>query len=164
MREPVNILFLCAGNTARSILAEAILSRDGDGRFRGFSAGTSPQGEVHPLALELLATLGIPTRGLRSKGLQEFAGPGTAAMAAVIDIRDEAGNEGLPALPGGPVVARWRVPDPAVAPWDETASRTAFLDAYLALHARISRLLDLPFAALGREEIRSRLEEIDRTS
>ena len=134
MKSPVNILFLCAGNSARSILAEALLSRDGDGRFRAFSAGTSPQGEVHPLLLELLATLGIPTRGLRSKGLQEFAGPGAAAMDAVIDICDEAGK------------------------------RAAFLDAYLALHARISRLLDLPFPSLGHEELRSRLEEIDRTS
>ena len=164
MKDPVNILFLCAGNSARSILAEALLCRDGDGRFRAFSAGTSPQGEVHPLALELLATLGIPTRGLRSKGLQEFAGPGAVAMDAVIDLCDEAGNEGLPALPGAPVVARWRVPDPAVAPWDEAASRTAFLDAYLALHDRISRLVGLPFPSLGREELRSRLEEIDRTS
>jgi arsenate reductase len=164
MPKPVNILFLCPGNSARSILAEAVLSRDGDGRFRAFSAGTNPLGEVHPLALELLATLGVPTRGLRSKGLQEFAGFGATAMDAVIDVSGESGREGLPALPGTPVFARWRIPDPAVVPWDEAASRTAFLETYLALHARISRLVGLPFPTLGREEIRSRIEEIDRTS
>ncbi len=164
MRGPVNILFLCTGNSARSILAEAILSRDGDPRFRAFSAGTSPLGGVHPLALELLGTLGIPTRGLRSKGLQEFAGRGATAMDAVIDICDGSASGELPALPGAPVIARWKIPDPAVVPWDEAASRSAFLETYLALNARISRLIDLPFDTTPRDELRRRIEEIGRTA
>jgi arsenate reductase len=163
-RIPVNILFLCTGNSARSILAEAILSRDGGGRFRAFSAGVHPRGEIHPLTLELLATLGIPARGLRSKGLHEFAGTEAPVMDAVIAVCDEAAIDSFPALPGSPVTARWGVPDPARIPWDDAASRAAFLDAYLSLHARIARLVDFPFGAMDRETLRNRLEEIGRTA
>jgi arsenate reductase len=163
-RKPVTILFLCTGNSARSILAEAILSRNGDGRFRAYSAGTQPRGEIHPLTLELLGTLGIPARGLRCKGLQEFAGTEAPVMDAVISVCDEAPVEALPALPGSPVTARWGIPDPAKVPWDEAASRAAFLDAYLALHGRIARLIALPFGEMDRETLRSRLEEIGRTA
>ena len=157
---PVNILFLCAGNSARSILAEAILNRRGDVRFRAFSAGIAPHGKVHPLTLELLATLGMPTRGLRSKGLQEFAGSTAPVMDAVVLVCEEPAIEALPALPGAPLSTRWKIPDPIPIDWDDTASRAAFLDAYLALHARISRLVAIPAAALDREGLRSRLEEI----
>lgn len=163
-RRPVAILFLCTGNSARSILAEAILSRDGNGRFRAFSAGIQPRGEIHPLTLELLGTLGIPARGLRCKGLQEFAGSSSPAMDAVISVCDEAPIEALPALPGSPVTARWRIPDPAKVPWDEAASRAAFLDAYLALHGRIARLIALPFGEMDRETLRNRLEEIGQSA
>jgi arsenate reductase len=157
---PVNILFLCTGNSARSILAEAILTRDGKGRFRAFSAGILPRGEVHPLTLELLATLGMPTRGLRSKGLQEFAGTEAPVMDAVIVVCEQPAIEALPALPGAPLAARWEIPDPVAIDWDEAGSRAAFLDAYLALHARISRLVAIPVSALDREGFRACLEEI----
>lgn len=163
-QRPVNILFLCTGNSARSILAEAILSRDGNGRFRAFSAGIQPRGEIHPLTLELLGTLGIPARGLRCKGLQEFAGSSSPAMDAVISVCDETPIEALPGLPGSPVTARWRIPDPAKVPWDEAASRAAFLDAYLALHGRIARLIALPFGEMDRETLRNRLEEIGQSA
>jgi arsenate reductase len=157
---PIHILFLCAGNSARSILAEAILNRIGDGRFRAFSAGTAPVGKVHPLTLELLATLGIPTRGLRSKGLQEYAGSAAPVMDAVVIVCEEPAIEALPALPGAPLSARWKIPDPVPIDWDDAASRAAFLDAYLALHARISRLVAIPPAAPDREGLRRCLEEI----
>jgi len=160
----INILFLCTGNSARSILAEAILSRDGNGRFRAYSAGIRPRGEIHPLALELLATLGIPPRGLRSKGLQEFAGTEAPVMDAVISVCDAPAFEAFPALPGSPVTARWETPDPARTDWDDAASRAAFLETYLALHGRIARLVSLPFGAMDRESLRERLEEIGRTA
>lgn len=162
-RKPVHILFLCTGNSARSILAEAILARDGHGRFRAFSAGIRPRGEIHPLTLELLVTLGIPTRGLRCKGLHEFAGSSAPEMDAVISVCEEPAAGSLPALPGSPVTARWEIPDPAKIPWDDNASRTAFLETYLALHGRIARLVALPFGSLSRETLRDRIEEIGRT-
>jgi len=163
-RGPVNILFLCVGNSARSILAEAILSRDGGGRFRAFSAGIQPRGEIHRLTRELLTTLGIPSHGLRSKGLQEFAGTEAPVMDAVISVCDETAADAFPALPGAPVTARWGIPDPAAIDWDDAASRAAFLDAYLTLHARIARLIALPFDTLDRETLRDRLEEIGKTA
>ena len=155
-----NILFLCRGNSSRSILAEAILNRLGAGRFRAFSAGILPRGEVHPLTLELLATLGIASDTLRSKGLQEFAGPSAPVMDAVIIVCEEPAIDAMPALPGAPLAARWEIPDPGAIDWDDAASRVAFLEAYLALHARISRLVAIPVATLDREGFRSRLEEI----
>lgn len=163
-QRPFRILFLCMGNSARSILAEAILSRSGPDRFRAFSAGIQPRGEIHPLTLELLATLGIPARGLRSKGLHEFAGTDAPAMDAVISVCEETTVEAFPALPGSPVTAHWGIPDPAAIDWDETASRASFLDAYLALQSRIARLVALPFGAMDRETLRNRLEEIGRTA
>ena len=163
-RGPVNILFLCVGNSARSILAEAILSRDGGGRFRAFSAGIQPRGQIHPLTRELLATLGMSTHGLRCKGVQEFAGTEAPAMDAVISVCDETAADAFPALPGSPVTAQWRVPDPAAIDWDDAASRAAFLDAYRSLHARIARLVALPFGTMDRETLRDRLEEIGKTA
>ena len=161
-RDPFHVLFLCRGNSARSIIAEAILARDGEGRFRGFSAGNQPRGEVHPLTLELLSILGMPTRGLRSKSLQEFAGAGAPAMTAVITLCDDAPDESSPGLPGSPVSARWAIPDPTAFAWDDSAARAAFLDVYLALQARIARLLALPFDELDRESLRAKIEEIGR--
>ena len=161
---PFRILFLCVGNSARSILAEAILSRFGAGRFRAFSAGIQPRGEIHPLTLELLATLGIPASGLRSKGLHEFAGTEVPAMDAVISVCEESAALAFPALPGSPVTAHWDIPDPARIDWDDTASRASFLDAYLALQSRITRLVALPFGAMDRGTLRNRLEEIGRTA
>ena len=163
-RRPVNILFLCIGNSARSILAEAILSRFGPGRFRAFSAGTQPRGGIHRLTLELLTTLGIPTHGLRCKGLQEFAGTEAPVMDAVISVCDETAADAFPALPGSPVAVHWGIPDPAAIDWDDAASRAAFLEAYLSLHGRISRLVALPFGTLDREALRDRLEEIGKTA
>jgi len=161
-RDPVHVLFLCRGNSARSIIAEAILARDGVGRFRGFSAGNQPRGEVHPLTLELLAALGVPTRGLRSKSLQEFAGSGAPSMSAVIVLCDDAPAESSPVLPGSPVTARWAIPDPTAFAWDDAAARSAFLEVYLALQARIARLVALPLDELDRESLREKLEEIGR--
>lgn len=136
-----NVLFLCTGNSARSILAEAILNKEGAGRFHAFSAGSFPKGEVHPAALRLLEDLGYSTREFRSKSWDEFASEGAPPIDIVITVCDNAAGEVCPMWPGKPVTAHWGLPDPAAV--DGKGQRQAFLDTYHALQRRIGRLLTL---------------------
>jgi arsenate reductase len=139
--EGLNVLFLCTGNSARSILAEAYLNFAGGGRFRAFSAGSHPGGTVNPLALELLREKGIPTSGLRSKSWDEFAKPDAPRLDFVFTVCDNAAGEVCPLWPGKPVKAHWGVPDPAAAHGSEAEKRRAFLDAFTLLSGRIDAFL-----------------------
>ena len=134
-----NVLFLCTGNSARSILAEALLNRLGEGRWRGFSAGSFPKGEVHPMALRLLAEHGFPTDGLRSKSWDEFAAPAGPDIDQVITVCDNAAGETCPAWPGHPARAHWGMADPAAV--EGAGQRAAFEEAYRLLEARIGTFL-----------------------
>ncbi len=136
----INVLFLCTGNSARSILAEAILNRRGAGRFAGFSAGSHPRGEVHRLALELLRAQGLAIAGLRSKSWDEFATPGAPPMDRIITVCDNAAGEACPVWPGRPAIAHWGLPDPAAVQGSEAERRRAFAETYDALDQRIAEL------------------------
>jgi arsenate reductase len=136
----INVLFLCTGNSARSILAEAILNRRGAGRFEGFSAGSRPRGEVHPLALALLREKGHDVRALRSKSWDEFASEGAPRMDQVVTVCDSAAGEACPVWPGHPAKAHWGLPDPA-AVRGEAEQRRAFAETYAALDKRIAALV-----------------------
>ena len=157
-----NVLFLCTGNSARSILAEAILNRVGQGRFRAFSAGSQPKGEVHPYALDLLKSLNHDTGFARSKNWEEFAAPGAPEMHFVFTVCDNAAAEACPVWPGQPMTAHWGVPDPAAAEGTEAEKRLAFADAYRMLNNRISIFTSLPMSALDRLALQKRLDEIGR--
>lgn len=137
---PYNVLFLCTGNSARSILAEALLNRDGAGRFRGYSAGSFPKGQVHPMALALLADLGLPTGDLRSKGWDEFAAPGAPPLDFIVTVCDNAAGETCPVWPGHPVTAHWGIEDPAAV--EGPGQRAAFERALNELGGRIAIFLD----------------------
>jgi len=141
MNEPFNVLFLCTGNSARSILAEAYLNHAGKGRFRAYSAGSRPAGKVNPLALELLASKGIDTTGARSKSWDEFAAPGAPRMDMIVTVCDNAAGEACPVWPGKPVTAHWGVDDPAAVTGSDERKREAFQRAFDELSARIDRLL-----------------------
>ena len=156
-------LFLCTGNSARSILAEAILDRLGEGRIRAHSAGSHPQGRVHPMALELLEARGHDVSSLRSKSWSELEAPGAPALDFVFTVCDDAANEVCPIWPGQPVTAHWGVPDPAAFEGSEDERRRAFSRAYQALHLRIERFIRLPFETLDRATLGARLEEIGKT-
>ena len=160
---PYNILFLCTGNSARSILAECILNRESNGRFMAFSAGSQPKGQVHPFALELLKKMNHPTAGLRSKSWDEFAAPGAPRLDFVFTVCDNAANEVCPIWPGQPMTAHWGVPDPAAAEGTEAERHLAFAEAYRALHNRISIFTSLPISAIDRLGLQKRLDEIGRT-
>jgi protein-tyrosine-phosphatase len=155
-----NVLFLCTGNSARSILAECILNREGKGRFRAFSAGSQPKGQVHPFALDLLKKMNHPTAGLRSKSWDEFAAPGAPQFDFVFTVCDNAANEVCPVWPGQPMTAHWGVPDPAAAEGTEAERHFAFADAYRMLNNRISIFTSLPLRALDRLTLQKRLDEI----
>jgi arsenate reductase len=157
-----NVLFLCTGNSARSILAEVLIEHWGGGRFNGYSAGSFPRGTVHPLALDLLEGRRLPTRGLRSKSWDEFAGPGAPVMDFIFTICDQAGGEACPAWPGNPVTAHWGVPDPAAVVGSEADRRRAFRDAYLALENRIKIFVALPIDRLDRLALKQKVDEIGR--
>jgi arsenate reductase len=157
-----NVLFLCTGNSARSILAEAILARAGQGRFRAFSAGSQPKGEVHPYALDLLKHLNHDTAFARSKNWEEFAAPGAPVMDFVFTVCDNAANEACPVWPGQPMTAHWGVPDPAAAEGTEAEKRLAFADAYRMLNNRISIFVSLPLRSLDRLTLQGQLREIGR--
>ncbi|MBZ0161971.1 MAG: arsenate reductase ArsC [Notoacmeibacter sp.] len=157
-----NVLFLCTANSARSILAEAIMSREGSGRFRSYSAGSQPQGKVKPFALELLQRMNHDTAFARSKSRDEFAAPGAPAMDFVFTVCDDAAKETCPVWPGQPVPAHWGVADPAVAEGTEAERRLAFADAYRMLTNRISIFTSLPISSLDRPALQSRLDAIDR--
>jgi protein-tyrosine-phosphatase len=157
-----NVLFLCTGNSARSILAEAILNREGKGNFVGYSAGSQPKGQVHPFAIDLLRRMNHPTDGLRSKSWDEFAVPGAPQMDFVFTVCDNAASEVCPAWPGQPMTAHWGVPDPASAEGTEPERRLAFADAYRQLSNRILVFTSLPIASLDRLSLQKRLHEIGR--
>lgn len=156
-----NVLFLCTGNSARSILAEAALNREGKGRFRAFSAGSFPKGAVHPMAIELLTSLGFSTEGLSSKSWDEFAAPGAPPIDFVITVCDNAAGEVCPVWPGKPVIAHWGIEDPAAV--EGPGQREAFTMALRYLMNRISLFLALPFDSFDRSALGARLGEIGRT-
>jgi protein-tyrosine-phosphatase len=158
-----NVLFLCTGNSARSIMAECVLNRLGRGKFRAFSAGSHPKGAVHPFALDLLARLNYPTAGLRSKSWDEFAAPGAPQLDFVFTVCDNAANEVCPIWPGQPMTAHWGVPDPAAAEGTDAERRLAFTEALRMLTNRIGLFTNLPVASLDRLSLQRRLEEIGRS-
>lgn len=157
---PYNVLFLCTGNSARSILAECIVNRLGRGRFRGYSAGSQPKGEPHPMTLDLLRKLDYDVSGLRSKTWDEFAAPGAPRLDFVFTVCDNAAGETCPVWPGQPMTAHWGVPDPAAVEGSETERRLAFAEAYRMLNNRISVFLSLPIASIDRLALEKRLREI----
>jgi protein-tyrosine-phosphatase len=161
-KKKYNVLFLCTGNSARSILAESILNDIGAGRFGGYSAGSHPKGSVHPLAIDLLATLGKQADGLRSKSWDEFARPGAPEMDFVFTVCDNAAAEACPVWPGNPVTAHWGVPDPATADGDDAARKNAFRAAYRQLDRRIRLFASLKVEELDRLAIQRKVEEIGR--
>lgn len=161
MTRQYNVLFLCTGNSARSILAEAILNREGKARFRAFSAGSHPKGEVNPEAIRLLDELGYPTAGLRSKSWDEFAALGAPQLNFVFTVCDNAAGEVCPAWPGQPMTAHWGVEDPAAVEGEQ--QRRAFWLAYRQLRRRIELFLALPIESLDKLTIQSRLREIGKT-
>ena len=160
--QPLNVLFLCTGNSARSIIAEAILNREGRGRFKAYSAGSQPKGEVHPYALQLLKSLNHDTSFARSKSWEEFAAPGAPEMNFVFTVCDNAANEACPVWPGQPMTAHWGVPDPAAVEGTEAEKHLAFADAYRMLNNRISIFTSLPMNTLDRLALQRRLDEIGR--
>jgi arsenate reductase len=157
-----NVLFLCTGNSARSILAEAIVNHAGVGRFRGFSAGSYPKGQVHPYALDLLAALHMPTAGLRSKSWDEFAAAGAPAMDVIFTVCDQAAGEACPVWPGKPATAHWGLPDPAAVEGTELEKRSAFRDAFATLERRIKLFTGLHVEAMDRPSLERTLAEIGR--
>ncbi len=157
---PINVLFLCTGNSARSILAEAILNAAGAGRFRAFSAGSHPKSAVHPDALGLLERLGHPTSDLRSKSWDEFATPAAPDLDAVITVCDNAAGEVCPFWPGQPVTAHWGIPDPAAATGSPAEIALTFADAYRMLDRRIGILVNLPVETLEKQVLKRRLDDI----
>ena len=160
---PYQVLFLCTGNSARSILGEALLNAMGGGRFKAWSAGSHPAGRVNPFAIELLARNRISTEGLRSKSWDEFAAPGAPALDFVFTVCDSAAAEACPVWPGQPMSAHWGIPDPAAVEGDEETKRRAFLEAYVILQRRISLLVSLPLRSLDRLSLQKRLAEIGKT-
>lgn len=157
-----NVLFLCTANSARSIMAEAILNREGAGRFRAFSAGSHPRGEVHPEALRLLAAQNYPTEDLRSKGWEAFAGVDAPVMDFVFTVCDDAAQEVCPTWPGQPMSAHWGVPDPAAFSGDAKATALVFADAFRMLYNRIGIFTCLPIASLDRLSLQKTLDGIGR--
>ena len=157
-----NVLFLCTGNSARSILAEALMNRLGKGRFKAYSAGSHPTGKVNPLALETLATAQLPIDGYRSKAWDEFATPGAPAMDFIITVCDNAAGEVCPVWPGKPATAHWGVADPAAVEGTEAQKRAAFRDAATILRRRIELLAALPIEKLDELSLRTRLREIGK--
>jgi arsenate reductase (thioredoxin) len=155
-----NVLFLCTGNSARSIIAECILRRLGQGRFNAFSAGSHPAGSVNPYALELLKRLNHSTDGLRSKDWEEFAQPGAPEMDFVFTVCDRAAAEVCPVWPGQPMSAHWGFPDPAHFDGTEPEKRALFADVYGQIHNRISIFVSLPLASLDKLALKKRLDEM----
>jgi len=159
---PFNVLFLCTGNSARSIMAEAILNKIGAGKFRAFSAGSQPEGRVHPEALQLLQSLGYDTSSFRSKSWSEFADPGAPLLDFVFTVCDNAAGEVCPVWPGQPMTAHWGVPDPAEAKGTPAEVALASKDAYRMLNQRIGIFTSLPLRSLDRLSLQSKLREIGR--
>jgi arsenate reductase (thioredoxin) len=158
-----NVLFLCTGNSARSILAEALLNRLGDGRFQAFSAGSFPKGEVHPLAIATLRNNHLPTEGFRSKSWSEFAAPDSPPLHFVFTVCDRAAQEVCPIWPGQPMTAHWGVADPAAVEGSDEAKTRAFERAFREMAARISLFTSLRIEALDELSLKRELDEIGRT-
>jgi protein-tyrosine-phosphatase len=162
-RRVYNVLFLCTGNSARSIFAEALINRSGRGKFRGLSAGSHPKGAVHPIALELLERMSLPTEGLRSKSWDEFAAPGAASLDFVFTVCDNAAGEVCPYWPGQPMTAHWGVPDPAAVEGSDAEKWAAFRNVFHALDNRIKMFTSLPLASLSRISLQEPLDAIGKT-
>jgi arsenate reductase len=162
MQRQYNVLFLCTGNSARSILAERVLESLGGDRFRGFSAGSQPKGAPHPLALRLLQEQGLPVEGLRSKSWDEFAAPGAPPLDFIFTVCDSAAAEVCPVWPGRPVSAHWGMPDPAAAEGSEAARMLAFRETFAMLQRRLGAFTSLPLAALDGMALRQSLNDIGR--
>jgi protein-tyrosine-phosphatase len=157
-----NVLFLCTGNSARSILAESLVNHWGRGRFRAFSAGSHPKGEVHPIALELLKKMRLPSEGFRSKSWDEFAVPGAAALDFVFTVCDNAAGEVCPYWPGQPMTAHWGVEDPAAVEGPDVDKWLAFRKVFAQLESRIRTFTSLPFATLDRIKLKEQLDAIGK--
>jgi arsenate reductase len=162
MPDPYNVLFLCTGNSARSVMAEAILNKLGTGTFHAYSAGSQPKGSVHPETLRLLESLDYDTSGFRSKSWSEFAAPGAPQFDFVFTVCDSAAAEACPVWPGQPRTAHWGVPDPAEAKGTPAEIALAFKDAYRMLHQRIGVFSALPLRSLDQLTLRNKLKEIGR--
>jgi len=162
--DPFRILFLCTGNSARSILAESIMNRVGANQFVGYSAGSMPKGEVHPRALALLRSMQFSTEHLRSKSWDEFAVPGAPPLDFVITVCDNAAGEVCPIWPGQPMTAHWGIPDPAAFEGSEAEMALAFADAYRVLNNRIGLFASLPIASLDRLSLKRRMDEIGQAA
>ncbi|MGC2032273.1 MAG: arsenate reductase ArsC [Steroidobacteraceae bacterium] len=158
-----NVLFLCTGNSARSILAEAIINKLGKGKFRGFSAGSHPKGQVHPIALDVLQHLGFPTEGLRSKSWDEFAAPNPLHLDFVFTVCDNAAGEVCPYWSGQPMTAHWGIPDPAAVEGSDMDKSLAFREAFRSMETRIKLFLSLPLASIDRMRLKERLDAIGHT-
>jgi arsenate reductase len=160
---PYNVLFLCTHNSARSVIAECILNRIGQGKLKGHSAGSQPSGKVHPMALALLQKLNHDTSGLRSKSWEEFTRPDAPQLDFVFTVCDDAANEVCPVWPGQPMTAHWGVPDPSLATGTEAERAFAFADTYRMLNQRISIFFSLPLRSLDSLTLQNRLDEIGRS-
>jgi len=160
---PYNVLFLCTGNSARSIIGEALINFWGQGKFKGFSAGSHPKGTVHPTALELLRRMSLPTEGLRSKSWDEFAVPGAPPLDFVFTVCDSAAAEVCPYWPGQPVTAHWGVPDPAAVEGSDADKWVAFRTTFQALDSRIKVFTSLPLASLDQIRLKEQLDAIGRS-
>ncbi len=161
---PFNVLFLCTGNSARSILAESLINHWGRGRFRGYSAGSHPKGTVHPIALELLGQMQLSTAGLRSKSWEEFAGPGTPSLDFVFTVCDSAAGEACPFWPGQPMTAHWGLPDPAAVQGSDADRWTAFRLAFSTLENRIRIFTSLPLVSLDRIKLQEQLDSLGKSA
>ncbi|HEY5237871.1 MAG TPA: arsenate reductase ArsC [Rhizomicrobium sp.] len=162
MHRPYNVLFLCTGNSARSILAEVILNSEGRGKFHAYSAGSFPKGAVNPVALSFLKNIGLPTEGLRSKSWDEFAASGAPEMDFVFTVCDDAAGEICPVWPGHPVTAHWGMPDPATVQGSDIEKMQAFRETARMLTNRIGVFTALPFDKLDRLKLKTHLDEIGR--
>jgi len=161
-QQPLNVLFLCTHNSARSIIAEAVMNRLGAGKFKAYSAGSQPSGRVHPYAVELLQQLGYDTSGMRSKSWEEFSAPGAPQLDFVFTVCDNAANETCPLWPGQPVSAHWGLPDPSAAEGSESEKRLAFADTHKMLYRRIGIFASLPLAALDSVSLKRHLDNIGK--
>ena len=162
-QQPFNVLFLCTGNSARSIMAEAILNRDGGGNFHAFSAGSQPKGEVHPQTLALLLERGFDVSALRSKSWNEFAGPDSPKLDFIFTVCDNAAGESCPYWPGQPITAHWGVPDPAAVVGTDVEMRRAFAEAFQQLGDRIGLFTALTLRSLDKPSLQGQLDSIGKS-
>lgn len=159
---PLNVLFLCTHNSARSIIAEAIINKLGAGKFKGYSAGSMPSGRVQPMAIEMLSRLGYDVSGARSKSWDEFANPGAPKLDFVFTVCDNAANETCPIWPGQPISAHWGLPDPSAVTGDDAQRALAYADTHRMHYQRIGIFVNLPLASLDNLSLQRRVDEIGR--